>query len=66
MMADPVAADRAPTEEVAFWRGFIVWWAREKAGPVPSRAWQALARAELTQAPEAMRDPGLAWPRYDR
>lgn len=33
-------------EEVAFWRGFIVWWVREKDAPVPRRAWEALARAE--------------------
>jgi hypothetical protein len=34
-------------EQVAFWRGFIEWWVREKDGPVPSRAWEALACAEL-------------------
>jgi hypothetical protein len=33
-------------EEAAFWRGFIEWWAREKAVPVPPRAWEALARAQ--------------------
>lgn len=41
--------DRAaapPDDEVAFWQGFIVWWAREGRGPVPARAWQALALAQ--------------------
>jgi hypothetical protein len=33
-------------EEVAFWRGFIEWWAREKDEPVPPRAWEALDYAE--------------------
>jgi hypothetical protein len=33
-------------DEVAFWRGFIAWWVREREGPVPSRAWDALAWAE--------------------
>jgi hypothetical protein len=36
-------------EEVAFWRRFIERWAREKADPVPSRAWEALAYAERKQ-----------------
>jgi len=33
-------------EEVAFWRGFIEWWARERDNPVPPRAWEALNAAE--------------------
>ena len=40
-------------EEVAFWRGFIIWWAQAQAEPVPERAWAALAlaqrRAELAE-----------------
>lgn len=35
-----------PDDEVAFWQGFIEWWARERRGPVPARAWQALALAQ--------------------
>ena len=35
-----------PDEEVAFWRGFIEWWAREYRERVPERAWAALALAE--------------------
>lgn len=31
--------------EIAFWRGFIAWWEREKDLPVPPRAWDALALA---------------------
>jgi hypothetical protein len=42
--ADRVAA--SPDDEVAFWQGFIEWWARERRGPVPARAWQALALAQ--------------------
>ena len=38
--------DQPIDEEVAFWRGFIAWWAREKATPVPARAWEALKRAQ--------------------
>ena len=42
--------DQAPShdlsEEVAFWRGFIEWWVREREGRVPPRAWEALAVAE--------------------
>jgi hypothetical protein len=34
-------------DEVAFWRGFIVWWAGEEQEPVPARAWEALANAEM-------------------
>jgi hypothetical protein len=34
------------SDEIAFWRGFIEWWAREKQEPVPPRAWEALACAE--------------------
>ena len=36
-------------DEVAFWRGFIAWWMRERAAPVPTRAREALARAEQRQ-----------------
>jgi hypothetical protein len=36
-------------EEVAFWRSFISWWAREKEEPVPPRAWEALDFAEQKQ-----------------
>jgi hypothetical protein len=36
-------------EEVAFWRGFIERWAREKDEPVPPRVWAALAYAERKQ-----------------
>jgi hypothetical protein len=43
---EPHAADDQPDDdEVAFWRGFITWWAREKSEPVPTRAWEALERA---------------------
>ena len=35
-----------PDDEVDFWRGFIEWWARERDGPVPQRAWAALSDAE--------------------
>ena len=42
-----------PDEEVAFWRGFIEWWAREREGPVPPRAWEALACAERKRTFEA-------------
>jgi len=37
--------------EVAFWRGFIAWWAREHSEPVSDRAWAALERAESRQSP---------------
>jgi hypothetical protein len=40
--------------EVAFWRGFVEWWARERSEPVPQRAWEALARAS------ARRDASIA------
>jgi len=44
---EPQATDNpAVDEEVAFWRGFIAWWAREKTAPVPARAWEALERAQ--------------------
>jgi hypothetical protein len=33
-------------EEIAFWRGFVEWWVRDREGPVPPRAWEALASAE--------------------
>ena len=43
---EPQATDNpAVDEEVAFWRGFIAWWAREKTTPVPARA---LLRERLT------------------
>lgn len=35
-----------PGAEVAFWRGFIEYWAREHDEPVPERAWAALGHAE--------------------
>jgi len=49
---EPQAADDpAVDEEVAFWRGFIAWWAREKATPAPARAWEALKRAQRRAEP---------------
>ena len=43
---DRYGGDEQPVDdEVAFWRGFIAWWMREKAAPVPPRAWEALALA---------------------
>ena len=45
MQSQTSAADPAD-EEVAFWRGFIEWWAREKEEPVPPRAWEALGYSE--------------------
>ena len=45
-MSDDSSFGSLGDEEVAFWRGFIQWWARETDGPVPSRAWEALACAE--------------------
>ena len=45
-MSDTNPALHLLDEEVAFWRGFIAWWAREREGPVPERAWDALVRAE--------------------
>ena len=45
MQSQTSAADPAD-EEVAFWRGFVEWWAREKGEPVPPRAWEALAYSE--------------------
>lgn len=38
-------------DEIAFWRGFITWWAQEKADPVPTRAWEALERAQRRAVP---------------
>jgi len=47
---DRYGGDEQPVDdEVAFWRGFIAWWMREKAAPVPPRAWKALALAEARQ-----------------
>jgi hypothetical protein len=44
---DRHCADGQPVDdEIEFWRGFIIWWVREKAAPVPARAWEALALAE--------------------
>jgi hypothetical protein len=44
---DRQTANNQPVDdETAFWRGFITWWAREKAAPVPARAWEALVYAE--------------------
>jgi len=39
-------ADTVLSDEVAFWRGFITWWAQAKSEPVPARAWAALERAQ--------------------
>ena len=37
---DRDVGDEQPVDdEVAFWRGFIAWWMREKAAPAPLRAW---------------------------
>jgi hypothetical protein len=44
------AEDDDADDEVAFWRGFITWWARVKTEPVPMRAWQALALAQRRAA----------------
>jgi hypothetical protein len=51
MRPSPAVSDPTPTasladQEVAFWRGFIEWWARERDGAVPARAWDALLLAE--------------------
>jgi hypothetical protein len=46
MVEPPTADDKTYDDEVAFWRGFITWWAREKAVPVPLRAWKALTLAQ--------------------
>jgi hypothetical protein len=49
----PLESHADDDDEVAFWRCFIVWWAREKLEPIPPRAWEALEvaqrRAELTE-----------------
>lgn len=44
--SDPLVNAVAADGEIAFWRGFIVWWSREKEGPVPLRAWEALGYSE--------------------
>ena len=49
------SACAAVDEEVAFWRGFIEWWARERDGSVPPRAWEALDHAN--RKPGLLRDP---------
>ncbi len=53
------ANDQPIDDEVAFWRGFITWWARQKIEPVPIRAWEALERAqrraELAEASSYLR-----------
>ena len=50
----PFAAHRGNAsladEEVAFWHQFVVSWAREKAGPAPPRARDALDRAQALAA----------------
>ena len=59
----PTTVSPSPAEvasdEVAFWRGFIEWWVREREGPVPPKAWDALAAAEQ-EAAYAEDAPG--WP----
>lgn len=45
-MSKQTAREELVEEEVAFWRRFIEWWARERDGPVPVRGWEALAAAE--------------------
>ena len=45
------SARAAVEEEVAFWRGFIEWWARERDDPVPPRAWEALGHADRKARP---------------
>jgi hypothetical protein len=47
------SANRLVEEEVAFWRGFIHRWAREKDEPAPPRAWEALFYAERKQERQA-------------
>ena len=57
---DRYGGDEQPVDdEVAFWRGFIAWWMREKAAPVPPRAWKALALAEARQRPVGRAAPGV-------
>ena len=52
---EPQAADDpALDEEVAFWRGFMTWWAQEKAEPVPARVSAVLAYAERTRRHERL------------
>jgi hypothetical protein len=68
---DRYGGDEQPVDdEVAFWRGFIAWWMREKAAPVPPRAWNALALAEARPRPVRRAAPGVAVSgqksRYDR
>ena len=53
-MEATAADDQPDDDEIAFWRGFITWWARDKSEPVPARAWEAL---ELAQCRAALR-PG--------
>jgi len=45
-MFDDTADNQPVDDEIAFWRGFITWWACQKEVPVPARAWAALALAE--------------------
>ena len=49
-MSDDSPVSSLTGEEVAFWRGFIEWWSREKEEPVPTRAWAALSHAEARHA----------------
>jgi hypothetical protein len=59
------SSEPAPAEEeVAFWRGFIEWWARERREPVPPRAWEALARAEQEHAGAAAAGGGSTRPLF--
>ena len=55
-----VGDDQPVDDEVAFWRGFIAWWMREKAAPAPLRAWNALALAEARPRPVRRAAPGVA------
>jgi len=41
-----VGDDQPVDDEVSFWRGFIAWWIKNRADPVPRRAWKALDLAE--------------------
>ena len=55
------------SDEIAFWRGFIEWWVRERDGPVPPRAWEALATAEAKGRPaDDAKRPASRWAGDDR
>jgi hypothetical protein len=45
-MLDSAANNQGVDDEIAFWRGFITWWACQKGTPVPARAWEALEFAQ--------------------